>query len=239
MPVPGHGTVASGASAAVRATRAIARVGSAATHPSQPATVVETTETSAVATPSTVAGATNGAASRFASTPTTETELCSSTITGAHISCAATGTASAGPHPRIRVGSTRPMAAPQGPAKSSRPSVASVDRANPADRESHGSQTSRTRTATDKAGMPVRRRDVLRPRRPTAPIAAARTTLGSGRTRITNASSSAAASGGRQRRRSPRRPARPRAAASTMATLLPLTAERWVIPVTSIASSRS
>ena len=105
----------------------MARVGRAASQPTHPATLVETTEMSAVATPSTVAGATNGAANRFATTPTTDTELCSSTITGAHISCAATGTAKAGPQPRIRIGSSRPTAAPHGPAKSSSPKVASVE----------------------------------------------------------------------------------------------------------------
>ena len=136
-------------------------------------------------------------------------------------------------------GRRRPMAAPQGPAKSSRPRVARVERAKPADRASHGSQQSSTSTATESAGMPARRLEVLRPSSPTAPIAAARTTLGSGRTRTTNPSSSTAASGGRQRRRSPRRPANPSAAARTIATLEPLTADRWVIPVTSMASSRS
>ena len=238
-PVPGQGTVARGASAAVRAILAIARVGSAASHATQPAAVVDTTESSAVATPRTVAGATKGAASRFATTPTTDTELCSSTITGAHISWAATGTAKAGPQPRMRRGRHRPIAAPQGPANSSSPKVARVDSAKPADRDSHGSQQSRTRTATESAGMPARRLDVLRPSNPTPPIAAARTTLGSGRTSTTNPSRSTAASGGRQRRRTPRRPANPRAAARTIATLEPLTADRWVIPVTSMASSRS
>ncbi len=54
--------------------------------------------------------------------------------------------------------------------------------------------------------MPARRREVLRPSSPTAPMAAARTTLGSGRTRTTKARSNTAASGGRQGRRRPSQP---------------------------------
>src|SRR5690242_2758332 len=114
--------------------RAMTSVGIPATQATQPATVVDTTETSAVTTPRTVAGATNGAANRFAATPITEMELCNRTITGIHMSWAATGTANAGPHSRMRLGSSLPTARPHGLAKSRSPSVARVDSTNPADR---------------------------------------------------------------------------------------------------------
>jgi len=87
--------------------------------------------------------------------------------------------------------------------------------------------------------MPTRRRDVLIPSSPTAPMAAARMTLGSGRTRTTKPARITRAATGRQRRRSPTIRQRPIPAARMIATLEPLTADRWVMPVASIASLRS
>ena len=52
-------------------------------------------------------------------------------MTGAHMTCAATGTATAGPRDRSRAGSRAATASPQGRVKSSRPRVARVDSANP------------------------------------------------------------------------------------------------------------
>ena len=100
-------------------------------------------------------------------------------------------------------------------------------------------RAARARPPTGRAGRP-RRREVLRPSSPTAPIAAARTTLGSGRTRTTNAERGARpraavasdVAGPAARRGRGRRPARWR-------RCCPHTADRWVMPVTSIASSRS
>ncbi len=93
----GQGSEPIGTSAQDRATQAIPVVGSIATQATAAATGAATTASSATVTPSTVAGATSGAASRLASTPTTLTEPCSSTTTGPHIACAATGIAIAAP----------------------------------------------------------------------------------------------------------------------------------------------
>ncbi len=67
-------------------------------------------------------------------------------------------------------------------------------------------------------------------------MTAARSTLGSGRARTTKPASRRPATTGRQRRRMPRTRHNPIPAARTTATLLPDTADRWVMPVASIAS---
>src|SRR6478736_5897298 len=91
----GQGSDPIGTSAQERATHAMPWVGSIAAQASATASGAATTATSATVTPSTVAGATIGAASRLATTPITLTEPCSSTTTGPHIACAATGMAMA------------------------------------------------------------------------------------------------------------------------------------------------
>ena len=72
--------------------------------------------------------------------------------------------------------------------------MASEDRANPKDRASHGSMTSTTTIAAPSTGGPAERRDGSSPISPIAPIAAARTTLGSGRASTTKPASASRAS---------------------------------------------
>ncbi len=72
-----------------------------------------------------------------------------------------------------------------------------------------------------------------------APMTDARTTLGSGRARTTKPARARRARAGRARRGTPSSPATPRTRPRTTATLAPLTADRWVIPVASMASVRS
>ena len=75
--------------------------------------------------------------------------------------------------------------------------------------------------------------------RPIAPIVAARMTLGSGLARTTKKASPAPATQGRQDRGTPPSRQAPTSAASTTATLDPLTAERCDIPVRSMSSVSS
>ena len=117
--------------------------------------------------------------------------------------------------------------------------MARVDRAKPYERASQGSRTSTTTTAPARTGGPAERRDRLRPSSPMAPIAAARTTLGSGRASTTKPASASPASTGRSRRGSPRTAPSPRTIPTTTATFEPLTAVRCVIPVARIAAVRS
>ena len=152
----------------------------------------------AAATPATVATGTSGAASRLATTPMRLTEPCSRTITGAVIAWAATGIARAGPRPPRRTGSRAPIASPHGRVNSSSPRVASEESTNPKERASQGSTRSTTTIAAPSTGGPAARRDRLSPSSPMAPIAAARTTLGSGRASTTNPARAARASTGRQ-----------------------------------------
>src|SRR5450759_4540915 len=125
------------------------------------------------------------------------------------------------PSPFRLVGRKRANQSPHDLAKSNSPSVARVDRANPYDRDSQGSTHNRTRTAPDRAGTPIRRLDVLSPRRPMTPITAALRTLGSGLARMTKLTSRRSATGGRQRRRTPTTRHNPSAAARTTAQFLP------------------
>ena len=235
----GQGRVPPGTCANHRATRAIPQAGSTPAQATSSAPRLHTTEVSAAATPATVAIGTRGAASRLASTPTTLTEPWSSTTSGAVIAWAATGTASAGPRGASRVGSRAPMASPHGRVNSRSPRVATDDSANPNERASHGSTTSTTTMAAPSTGGPAERRDRLSPMRPIAPIAAARTTLGSGRASTTNPASARRASTGRAHRGMPSSMHSPRTSPMTTATLLPLTAVRCVMPVARMASVRS
>jgi hypothetical protein len=153
----GHGTVAPGTTASARAMRTIPSVGRPGTHASHPARVGDTSATPAHATPPIVAIGTSGAASRLATTATTDTDPCSSTMIGPHTTCAASGTATAGPSRRARRGRRRPIASPHGPAKMSSPSVARVDNTNPYDRASHGSHVRTARIAPPSTGNPADR----------------------------------------------------------------------------------
>ena len=235
----GHGSVPPGTRANTRASCAIAVVGTTPAHATSSAPRGHTTEVSEAATPATVATGTSGAARRFARTPTTLTDPWRRTTRGAVISWAATGTASAGPSGARRRGRRAPMASPHGRVKRRRPSVATEDSAKPKERASHGSSASTTTIAAPSTGSPADRRERLRPRSPIAPMAAARTTLGSGRARTTNPARATRARTGRARLGTPSSTHRARTSPVTTATLLPLTAVRCVIPVARIASVRS
>ena len=170
-----------------------------------------------------------------------DTELCSSTITGAHISLGGhrDGEGRAPTADRRReqpARRRRPTARRRGAAPRSPGSTVRSPRNGPATGPRPAGRGRRPRGRVGPAGAA----SVLRPSSPTAPIAAARTTLGSGRTRTTNREQRARPRvAGASDVARPAAPASPSAAASTIATLLPLTADRCVIPVTSMASSRS
>ena len=147
-------------------------------------------DSTAAPTPSSVAGAIAGTTSRFAGTATRLTVPDSPAITGPQASCAAAGTASASAAP----GGTPRRRSPSRHrgASSSRPDVASTDRVNPASPASSGSTTISTITPAASAGSAARGRPAASASRPMAPIAAARTTLGDGRARMTNPTSATA-----------------------------------------------
>ena len=104
--------------------------------------------------------------------------------------------------------------------------MASTERAKPNERDNHGSAAVSTTTAPASAGTPRRVRPEASPSRPTAPITAARSTLGSGRARTTNPASAAPASTSLVRRDAPQPPATISTVPQTIATLLPDTAQR-------------
>ena len=124
-------------------------------------------------------------------------------------------------------------------ASRTRPPVASTDRANPASTASAGSitQPGDRRDRERRRGRPWSAR-VARASRPTAPMAAARTTLGDGRARITKpARASQADHRGEHTGRRGTNGRRSSTTPSTMATFAPLTATRWVMPVARKSSS--
>lgn len=233
-PPCGHGTVPPGTSASPRATTPTQRQLQPATQARTWATGGHSGATSAASSPSTVAGAIAGSTSRFAGTDTRLTPGASSSSTGAQASCAATGAAMATARTR---GSLRARRDTSGGPSRSRPPVAVADSAKPNERASHGSSASSTITAADSAGTPAARRPRHRPTSPTAVMAAARTTLGSGLASTTKPATAAAATPSRGPRRSLRRASS--TAPPTMARLAPLTAVRWVRPEARIAASRS
>src|SRR6185369_16447374 len=100
---PGGGqpdeTAASGACAARVPTETSQRTGTPASHASHPAATSDTGETTAASTPSTVAGATAGSASRFAGIETRLTVPLIAAMIGAVATVAAAGTASASATP--------------------------------------------------------------------------------------------------------------------------------------------
>lgn len=176
-----------------------------------------------------------GTASRLAGTATRLTVPEMPATTGPQASCAAAGTASASARP----GGTPRRRSPsrQRGASNNRPPVASTESAKPGSPASSGSTRTSTVTAAANAGSAARGRPAASAASPIAPIVAARTTLGDGRTRMTKPTSatphSPAASHG---------PARAHRASSntaptTIATLLPETALRCVIPVARKSSS--
>jgi hypothetical protein len=181
----GHPVAASGTAAARSATSTSHRVGHPA--PQTRTSPISGTigATTVAANPRTVAGGTAQAASMLAGSETRLIVPESPATRGAVAKPAAALTARAsamtGQHPRARrdrdhVGAIRTIAA-----------VATTDRANPASRASPGSRSRSPQTAAPSAGSAARGRPAARARSVTAPMAAARTTLGLGPARTTKA----------------------------------------------------
>jgi hypothetical protein len=183
-----------------------------------------------------VAGTSVGAASRFASTDTVDTDGSSRTSTGPQAACAASGTARANAAVPPVQGSSR---AAIGAASSTSPAVAAADSAKPNERASQGSVTSSPTTDAASAGTDCDGRPNATPVRANAAITAARSTAGSGRTSATNARDAHATSttrtglGTRAREQSRVR------TATTTAKWPPETAVMWLRPVVRISSARS
>ena len=89
------------------------------------------------------------------------------------------------------------------------------------------------------AGNDAARREAVMPTRATPPITPARNTDGSGRASTTNPPSASAAAHGLRRRGTPTPVQTHSTAPTTIATLDPLTALRWVMPVSFMASVSS
>ncbi len=233
----GHGDVASGSEAATRAVAASQPAGQPASQTRTSAAGDQSGAATAATRPSRVTGATAGAATRFAGSETQLTVPVSPATSGAVAAPAAALTASAsasgGQQPRLRSprdqpGASRTMAA-----------VATTDSAKPASTANPGSTTSRTSTAAASAGTAARGRPPASARRVTAPIAAARRTLGVGRASTTKATSATPATAACHRRSTARRRSGHSTHASTIATFAPDTAVRWERPATRNSSTRT
>ena len=192
--------------------------------------------TSAVMTPRIVAGATAGAARRFATTAMRLTLPESSTMTGAHTSCAAAGTAI---ESASQPGSHRASERRHPGARTSSPPVARTDSAKPYDRPRPGSMKISRTTAAQSDAIPARRPPRVSARTPTIPVTVARRTLGSGRASTRKPRIASSPTAGTARARKPAHRAAKSAATATKATLLPETATRWVSPVVLQSSARS
>ena len=117
------------------------------------------------------------------------------------------------------------------------PAVALTDSAKPGSAARRGSTRSRTQTAAHSAGTAARDRPDARASSVTAPMAAARTTLGLGRARITNPISARTATAACTRRSTARRRRGRRTPARTIATFAPDTAVRCASPARRKSSS--
>ncbi len=184
----------------------------------------------AATTPSTVAGATTGPATRFAITVTRLICPDKPAISGAVASAAATGVTTA-----LASSAGTPLArsrADHAGASSTSAAVASTDRANPGATPSCGSCSTSTTTAVANAGSADRSRPSARASSPTAPITAARSTLGSGPASTTNPASASSARAAD--RRGPQRSSLSNSstAPQMIARFAPLTAVRCASPAT-------
>ena len=176
-PVP-QSTAAVGTSAPQRATAMIQPADHAAGAATATPSGLHSRPSSPPESPSTVAGATAGAASRLAPTATRLTWPEIAATTGVQATWAASGTDTASATQR---GVHRISASRQTGASRRIPAVASADSANPAVTASRGQTSSRPSTATPRPRTPRERPLRPIPTSATAPIAAARTTLGSAR----------------------------------------------------------
>ena len=233
---PGQATTAAGIRAPTRATRTSHCAGQLASQARNSPPGSQTGDTTAARTPSTVAGATTGAAARLAAIATRLTVPEMPAMIGETATCAAAGTATA---------SARPAGTPRrrNPsrhrgASSNSPAVATTDRAKPASPANSGSTTMRMSTVAASAGMAARERPTASASNPIEPIAAARTTEAVAWHRITNPTTAAplsdAVSHGGARPARASRKTKP----TTIVHCEPDTARRWVMPVAKKSSLR-
>ncbi len=188
---PGTVTVAPGTPARYSATDSNHHIGGAAQRNASSANGIHADASTAPAAPITVIGAMTGATRTFATTATRLIFPVNATTIGVVTTNAAADTA------RISAGSRHiPLARNQsdqlGASRIKAP-VASTERAKPADIASCGHSASRPITAVHRAGSACRRRPVSSASKVTAPMAAARRTLGSGLAMTTNITSAPAA----------------------------------------------
>jgi hypothetical protein len=217
----GQSTAAPGSRAACSATTTIHHAASPASRPNNTASGGATAAVTVARTPKIVAGATAGATSRLAGTATMLTCAESRTTTGAHITWAAAGIASASASGRGRRFASRSL---QDGARTRSPPVARTDSTKPYDLASHGSISTSNPTAAQSAGRPRRPRPDASASSPTRPIAAARSTLGCGRASSTKPSRASPASTTAALIRTPAHRAATRTAPHTIARLAPDTA---------------
>ena len=215
--------------------RSAPRTATAMIHPAHHAAGVATIRPSGSATrpttppasPRTVAGPTAGAASRFAPTATRLTcpEIAATSGVQAIWAASGTDTASATHRGSQRISRSRHPGASQ-----RIPAVARTESAKPRVCASQGSKSSSRRTAAPSARVPRRRPWWPIPISPTAPMAAARTTLGSVRARSTKPTTPSAPTTASPRARTPAQRASSSIEPTTRVRLVPETASRWVSP---------
>jgi hypothetical protein len=224
----GQPVAPSGTAAACSATSTSQRTAQPAPHTSASAAGGQTGPTTAAVRPRTVAGATAGAASRFAGRETKLTVPDRPATRGAVAAPAAavtaTASASSGGQPRRRRRRDQPEA------NSTMAPVATTDSANPRSRARLWSRRSSTHTAPPSAGSAARGLPDASASNATAPMAAARTTLGLGRASTTNPARAIPATTACTRRSTARRRNGHRTPARMMATFAPETAVRCARP---------
>ncbi len=233
----GTATAAPGKAAACSATPSNHHSGGRAHHSTHTAASTHRHATTAPTAPITVITPTTGATRALAATATRLTRPDRATISGSVTTNAAADTAriSAGTRGHRR---SRNQSAQLGASRIN-PPVAITDSANPALTASSGATASNPITAPHRAGSACLRRPVSSARTVTEPIAAARSTLGSGRARITNTTTAPAAVAALVRGPAVRTRVNPSSAVSRIVKLAPLTTQRCCRPAVSKASLTS
>ncbi len=219
-----HGSTAPGVRAARSLIQTIQRSGQSTRRSRTSLGHEHTGASSAAAKPSTVTIATTGATTRLAGNEMRLTRATINTSSGAVNNPAAAQTAAAD-----ATGSGQPRAlscSDQRPPTTTMPVVAATDSAKPRSRASPGSIARRNSTVAASAGAACLVRPAASASSVTAPITAARSTLGCGPTRTTNPASPTPAMPARvrPRRRLPR--SGHRTAPMTIAQFVPETAVR-------------
>lgn len=228
---PGTVTVAPGIAAKYSATDSNHHIGGAAQRNASSANGIHADASTAPAAPITVIGAMTGATRTFATTATRLIFPVSATTIGVVTTNAAAETAS------ISAGNRHmPLARNQsvqlGASRINAP-VASTERAKPADIANSGHSASSPITAAHRAGRACRRRPVSSASNVTAPMAAARRTLGSGLAMTTNITSAPAATPAVIRGPSVSSRVRNSTTVNRIVKFAPLTTVKWVSPAVS------